>query len=189
MMMMMKQQKVALLVAAGLGLAATAKAGLVWDWTVSGSTDNGSGTFTTTDYGDFSGVSAYLVTGASGTFDGIQVNGVPGLTTAQNAGWDQLLFPSDADPAGAPVDNSGLVLTLGNSSTPYAGFFSAGPGGIYGVNTVVSGTLTDINNYGNHFSDLQLSITPAPEPSQVVSMLGLAAIGGVGLLGRLRRRK
>jgi len=106
--MKMKQNTVALLVAASFGVAATGKADLTWQWTLSsldGGTENvldyGSGTFTTTSEEDFSGVEGYQLISASGSFDGITVTGVPGLSDATTAGWNQLLLPSDANPAGA----------------------------------------------------------------------------------------
>lgn len=189
---MKKQNRFTLLAAAVLGITATAHANLTWNWTLSQSGlnngDVGHGTFTT---GPLTS-EGYLVTGASGIFDGNTVTGVVDYSDATGAGWDQLLFPSDADPAGALVDLGGIVLTISGSSNAYAGFYNPeDPSNFSSIHDVFSGEINDLTSPGVNHSLLSalMTVTPAPEPSQVVSMLGLAGLGGLGLLGRLRSKK
>jgi hypothetical protein len=182
----------ALLTAIALGLAGTARADLTWNWTLTGTIDNGSGTLTTEPYSANANpvfaaapggyvVAGFLVTGATGTYDGDTVTGVDNLADAASQLWDQLLVP------GGFPDLAGLLFTVDNATTPYAGVFFSGTG--TPTDAVDSGEVAASSAYGTNPGIFNAVLVSAPEPSQAISMLALAGLGGVSLLGRLRRRK
>ena len=198
-----KPIKVALLAVATLGLAATANADLTWNWKltlqkgyVQAGLYLGSGTFTTSSFSpaQLGGISGgYQLTGVSGSLFGYTV-GLPDLETARGAGWDQLLFPTDAAIPGGVVDETGLLLALqpppGGSAPPFAGILYVYHLPSYGASDVYSGVMTNAYSFPLGVgANLDVTLAPTPEPSQVVSMLGVAGLGGLSLLTGLRRRK
>ncbi len=198
-MNVMKQSTLALLAAASFGVAATANADLTWKWTLSGGSDTGTGYFQTTSYltspnSSYPGVAGYLITKViDSSINGDTVSGIVDTATAANAGsgWDQLLVPNGIVNEASLVDGNGILLTLEHAAYAYAGIYSTGNPD--NPEEVLSGEFNDINSYGlnmgNFSANFTLTLVPTPEPSQVVSMLGLAGLGGLSLLRRLRHQK
>jgi hypothetical protein len=175
----MAKTSLALLTTVALGLAATAHADLTWDWSYTGTSGpaesplvSGSGTLTT---GPLS-AGAYPITGFFGTFAGSPITGLD-ASIDYNGFPDQTLYtpvPSLSS-AGIGFDIPGDVVNI----------FEFPIGGGY---TFIA---TDYLAAGNFYNvgSFTATLVPAPEPSQVVSMLSLAGMGGAGLLLKLRRRK
>jgi hypothetical protein len=160
-----------------LGAAATANAQLSWNWAYNGYWNDGSGTLTTTaDLGGY-----YQITGITGTYGeyGISQFDIDSLQTSSSS--DGL--PDNHLLAGGVLDSAGL------------GFFIMGQGWvrIY-QDSQSSQQFTDSIGDDNLRSDIgSFTATPAtssvPEPSQIISLLALSGIGGLGALVKLRRRK
>ena len=187
----MRTTSLALLTTAALGLAATAQADLIWDWSFTfngnGSDAHGSGTLTTDPLSN----GAYVITGISGTYFsfplttysilGLDSAGVPGHTPdnmlytpgyngtspADNAQLSVNGLGFDFGPAGGPAKGHSVIYDDAN-----LGYYSAKDS----LHVQGSGTFT-------------ATMVPSPEPSQMISMLSLAGIGGAAFLFNLRRRK
>jgi len=176
----MFKTSLALFTTAALGLAATAHADFTWDWSYTGVTDlggplvSGSGTLTT---GPLSS-GAYAITGITGTFAGSPITGLD--ASVSYIGFpDQTLYT----PGSNGLDNNLLSIN--------------------GIGFDISGDVVNIFDYPvipatpyvaidsqKTFANLgEFTAVAAPEPSQVISMLSLAGMGGAGLLLKLCRRK
>jgi len=163
-----------------LGAAATANAQLSWNWVYTGYWNVGSGTLTTTT-DDPDGY--YQITGITGTYGewGISQFDIDSLqTSSSNDG-----LPYNHLLAGGVLDSAGL------------GFFIEGVGyvRIY-QDSQSSQQFTDSIGDDNLRSDVFIGSFTAtsdtasvPEPSQIISMLALSGLGGLGALVKFRRRK
>lgn len=173
----------ALLTTAALGLAATAHADFLWDWSYTGVINiggspyvSGSGTLTTVP---LSG-GAYAITGITGTFAGSTITGLDASVSFFGVP-DQTLYT----PGSNGYDNNILSFN--------------------GIGFDISGDVVDIFDYPFfppapylaadnqetfvNLGDFTATPEAAPEPSQVISMLSMAGLGGAGMLLKLRRRK
>jgi len=176
------QKTLALLVLAAAGLAASAHAQLTWDWTISGASDTsivnesvtGSGVITTastTTGGN------YLITGMSGSISSAAYVFSPpdfsqgGGTITGVSGSSYLSPNGNLSP--------GLDVLFGSHGSA---LISTSGGGYAYADSAITSPL------GVTFTAHQ-AVVSAPEPSQVASMLGLAGVGGTGMLLRFRRRK
>ena len=170
------------LLATALGLAATAHADLTWDWsftsTVSGlgKPVSGSGTLTTAP---LSG-GGYVITSITGTYDGFAISGLDPAVALVSPPDNTLYAPgANGTPDNFQLSLNGLSFDFG--STPevaniFDPYLINPPLGFY----IEFDSLDNVN--GGSFTAVA-----APEPSQIISMLSIAGLGGIGLL--LRRRK
>jgi hypothetical protein len=163
------------------GLTAAARADIAWDWSFTGS-DNYSGplvsggrTLTTGVLGS-GGTGGYLVTSISGTFAGNTVTSLSSYFGPDNTLWT---------PGNNGLGDDFLLSYYGlsfNDNTGDAGNFYDDFGDYF------AGDAYD--NYENIGTFTATEVTAAPEPSQVISLLSLAGMGGAGLLvRRFRNRK
>ena len=173
---MFKHTARALLATTAFGLAATAHADIVWDWSFTttsvlyGTSVSGGGTLTT---GPLDG-SYYPITGVTGTFAGNQITSL-----SNDGGANNRLFT----PGGNGVDNSFFDdngLGLSDNTGDLMNIFDDGYPTYYA---------NDIDDNYAVYGNFTAIPAAAPEPSQVISMLSLAGIGGAGMLRKLRRRK
>jgi hypothetical protein len=161
------------------GLTAAARADLTWDWSFTGTTAlfgslvSGGGTLTT----DPLSGGGYSITSISGTFAGNTITSLD--STFADA--DNILWTPGNNGAGDDLLLSGAGLSFDDNTGDavniydYYGDYFAGDS--YG-------------NYGNIGTFTATEVTAAPEPSQVISLLSLAGMGGAGLLvRRFRNRK
>ena len=163
------------------GLTSAARANITWDWSYTtsgvyyGDPVSGGGTLIT----DPLSGSSYQIIGITGTFAGNAITtlddsfGGPDNTLylpGGNGGGDSQVLSSDGF---SFDDTTGDVVNIydANMGAPnnYAAFDSNG-------SYSTTGTFT-------------AALAPTPEPSQVISLLSLAGMGGAGLLLKLRRRK
>ena len=188
---MMKQTTLALLTTTALGLAATAQADLSWDWSFTGTGNSGiyfgplvsgSGTLTT---GPLSSGS-YTVIGISGTFAGSAINGL----NSSFGSPDNTLYTPGNNGSSNPAD--ALILSPGGLAFNLAGDWVNIYDGSYILDSIATITYRVYDNNGvfnNSGTFTATQVTAAPEPSQVISTLTLAGVGGAGWLLKLRRRK
>ena len=197
----MRTTSLALLTTAALGLAATAQADLIWDWSFTGGEDpnvgsphlEASGTLTTDPLSD----GAYVITGISGTYvtypnhsGTLTTYSITGLDSAyafHNPPPDNTLYTPGYN-GSSPADNlllstHGLSFFFGPAGGPassYANIYDNPGTGVYYVRDSTR------SQDGGIFT---ATLVPSPEPSQMISMLSLAGIGGAAFLFNLRRRK
>jgi len=168
---------------AAVGLAASASAQLTWDWTVYGDLQTGVSTIASGS-GEFTTASTpvggnYQITGMTGSivmtfaFNG-NIAGTGGGTITG------ITSPPSLTPGGQLTGN--LIVNFAGGDT---GTFYVSPGNPL---TYVDSSIPIYFNHVNPTLNVQ-QVVSAPEPSQVASMLGLAGVGGTGMLLRFRRRK
>jgi hypothetical protein len=178
---MIKTSLALLATATALGLAATAHADLTWDWSYTAILGafpvSGGGTLTT---GPESG-GAYPVTTISGSY--FTAPGAPFTILGLDAVDGFLETPDNTlYTPGNQLSAGGISFYFGTAGDPPVGaanLFSA-----YGAPAPIG---FEFDSQGI-FSIGYFTAVAAPEPSQVVSMLSLAGMGGAGLLLKLRRR-
>ena len=171
----------ALLATLVLGFAAPAQADLTWAWAFSGvfafrgSAVSGEGTLTTGPLND----GAYPVTSIDGSFAGSSISGLSVNYSFHGLVPDNTLY--------TPGNNGLDSLQL--SSTGLS--FSITGGDVINLFDEAGYAASDLNNQfleAGNFIAIEIPAA-APEPSQVVSLLSLAGIGGAGLLLQRRHRK
>ena len=175
------QWRAAAALAVGLAFAAPnpAKAALIWDWAFSGTDINASGTFTTSDTPDEAGY--YLITGISGSRNGVAITGLQpaGTPIPGNEPYavDDLVSVSGPQ---LTVSGFGFSLADGTYSNPfYANFLS--PPGYLEFYSAAPFTST----IGPEDSELPVGFTAAltsvPEPGTLsltlVGLIGLVTVG------------
>jgi len=170
---------------AAVGLAASASAQLTWDWTLYGEVVNAS-TVIASGSGEFTTASTpvggnYQITSMTGSI--VMTFSINGTGAIQQSGGGTILgitSPPSLTPGGQLTGN--LIVNLPGGDT-----------GTFYVNTgnplsYVDSSMPFYADHVNPTFNVQ-QVVSAPEPSQVASMLGLAGVGGTGMLLRFRRRK
>ncbi len=147
-----------------IGAAPTTAA--TFNFAYSSPSDTASGVLTTDPYNP--STNSYLITGISGTRDGVSIDSlVPTDEINSFAGNDNLLLADTSAP-----DSNGLAYTAGG------GFFNVYFGGT--SEHEVSLTTDQIVNF---------SATTVPEPSSELGMLGMGILTGGTLLKRKLKQK
>jgi hypothetical protein len=176
----MIKPSLALIISVVLGLAANSRAELTWDWSYTSTQPgiDGSGTFTT----DPLSGGGYTVTGITGTFNGYDITGLDSSVVVL-ASADQTLYT----PGHNGLADNGQLSQAGIGFDTTEGGSGQGALFDYMGATDVEFDLVLGHGYGVNFTATQ--VVPTPEPSQAISMLSLAGMGGASLLLRLHRRK
>jgi len=192
----MFKSSLALLTTAALGLAATAQADLTWDWSYTSTDGNvhqisASGTLTT----DPLSGGGYVITGISGTYVTFPFIGagttysILGLSSAEllSRKPDNTLYTPGYN-GSSPADNlqlsfNGLGFTFGAAGGPPT------DNAIIADDTATGDYIARDSRRSQDTGIFTAALVPTPEPSQMISMLSLASLGGTGLLLNLRRRK
>ena len=161
------------------GLTAAARADLTWDWSFTGTTIDygslvsGGGTLTT----DPLSGGGYSITSISGTFAGNTITSLDYVfgdpdNTLWTPGYNGQGDDSLLSYGGLSFDdNTGDAVNIYDNSGTYQ-------------------AIDFYESYSNFGTFTATEVTAAPEPSQVISLLSLAGMGGAGLLvRRFRNRK
>jgi hypothetical protein len=184
--------KITFLIAVAIGscLSASAQGTLAWNWTWSGSWWTGSGTLVTADVLSTDPVGAsgnspftgYQVLGITGTFTnypgGVGV-GTPSSLSVLSLDATNSFFGSGDNllsASGIHVDAKGLNFAVSGDH-----WNLTSGGAAYGIQSASSGG-DSFDYFGQGFT---VTLLPAPEPS----VLALAALGGLGGVCLIRRRK
>ncbi len=149
-------------------LTVPANASKLWDWHYTASGITGSGTLTTLDTPNANG--GYLITGITGTRNGITIRGLraPGTSIPGNEPYvvDNLVFKGP----GPQLTSHGFGFSIsgGTYSNPFYADFLPTPGYLEFFSTPASGH-TEL--------PVQFSATPVPEPATFLLMCGGLALG------------
>jgi len=163
--------------AVSLLTTAPALASTLWQWEYSGSGINARAAFTTVDSPDANG--GYLITGITGTRNGIAITGLqpPGTSIPGNEPYtvDDLVFLGP----GAQLTSSGFGFSMadGNYANPFYADFLPTPGYLEFFSTPGS---------SNTELAVQFSATPVSIPEPATFGLILGALAWAGIRRRLR---
>lgn len=161
-----------------MAVAGTTKASSLWTWQLAGPGVVASGTFTTVDAADAMG--GYLITGLSGTRNGVAITSLqaPGTAIPGNEPFvvDDLVYPGSGPQLTS--DGFGFALADGTYSNPFFADFLPTPGYL------------DFFSMPPGFMELPVSfsatLVATPEPSSL--WLESIAAGSLLLGLRMRRR-
>jgi hypothetical protein len=173
------------IVAVILLTASSASASTLWEWAYSGAGISASGLFTAADTPDPDG--GYLITGISGTRNGILITGLqtPGTSIPGNEPYtvDDLIFPGP----GPQLTKNGFGFSIvdGTYANPFYADFLPTPGYLefYSTPPFVDGT----PGPGSSELAVQFSATPVLTPEPATFGLSLTALGWIWAWRRVHR--
>jgi hypothetical protein len=163
---------------------------LSWNWNYSGTDIAASGTFTTNDTPNDLGF--YLISGITGTRNGETITGLQATGTPipgnEPFNVDNLISLNTQQLTG---DGFGYSTSQGNYSSPFFASFLPTPDylEVFSAPPIIPG----FENFGFEDSELPISfsatIITVPEPTSILSLLTLAALGAPSVLKRSLKSK
>jgi hypothetical protein len=183
----MRLLQVALAVGGLMSLSlVAAHADTVYDFTISGTETNGSGTITV-GAEETSGVPAdgYVIGGVTGTINGESITGL-----ANFGGSDDVIYLPPNQPGGYSIaDNFGIALALSDGDINFSGYSSPST---YLINSSSSSSVTASScGIGGCSSVDSFTLTLTPESVSATPLPAALPLfaGGLGMLGLFSRRK